>query len=278
MDCRTSTLFKVGAIPVNNWSYAAGSLGFCQQLVCFSSGRRRRHHKEGKASTPASEKKSGIDVPVTSWEPHSLSPAATPPGTIPVLVFFVADGLGEPCTAVRAQPQLAPARAHSHSGSNYPGHAPSQQQQKPGLYSPRLVRPAPRTQPARVLSALCTPFARYWDAQPPTTLPSIVQTPYAACWSPQSAHAERSRRCDPWYDARNHHRNSYESERSESCGIRGWDRMLAWLAYRASPTKNACTSGSRTSIDEGPQNYFAEIKQAAFSPSHIVLCPGAFIP
>ncbi|KAJ6497998.1 TPR-like protein [Mycena vitilis] len=109
---------------------------------------------------------------------------------------------------------------HSNSGSDYAAHTPSQQQQQPpGFYPPRSPGPhrgrSPPESSPRSAHPSHAPPSRYWDAKPPTALPSIVQAPRP---SPPSAHAEHSRRYDPRYDARDHREYDRESERSQSRG------------------------------------------------------------
>ncbi|KAJ7037454.1 TPR-like protein [Mycena alexandri] len=115
---------------------------------------------------------------------------------------------------------------HSNSNSDYPSHAPAQQPPGPGFYPPRSPGPhrgrSPPESSPRSAHPGHPPPSRYWDPKPPTALPSIVQAPQHGRPSPPTAHAEHSRRYDPRYDVRERdHRDSYESERSESRGYPG---------------------------------------------------------
>ncbi|KAJ7771950.1 TPR-like protein [Mycena maculata] len=114
---------------------------------------------------------------------------------------------------------------HSGSGSEYPTHAqPSQSQPQAGFYPPRSPGPhrgrSPPESSPRSAHPAHPPPSRYWEAKPPSALPPVVQAPHARP-SPPAAHAEHSRRYDPRYDSGRDHRDSYESERSDSRGYAG---------------------------------------------------------
>ncbi|KAJ7293912.1 TPR-like protein [Mycena rebaudengoi] len=105
---------------------------------------------------------------------------------------------------------------HSSSGE-YSTHPPQSQS---SFYPPRSPGPhrgrSPPESSPRSAHPSHPPPSRYWDAKPPTALPSVQPPPHPRT-SPQSAHAEHSRRYDPRYDARDReHRDSYEAERPQS--------------------------------------------------------------